>query len=362
MARKKKKPASGNRKASRKRKKKETGKAAAAELATPAAPNTPEADAPGPAPPAVEPAPDEPPLTDADSGEPAGVDLDGGEPPVADLDGREPPVADQDAGQRPFTDLDAGEPVIVDLDEGGEADDLVAALIAETVATAPPPDEPDEPEPPLIDLDADVEAERAVEEAAADVSDAVAESAAAQPAPGRAERTAEEAIRLLADLGSVSSPAIRDRLLAEALAHAEHKDASYRVPFADAPTAGRWKALAAFVVLLLAALVALAPPGWARPDTPPQLATSERAHGLRLALLLQAEQIEAFRVREQRLPETLADVGEALPGLRYVLSGTRAYQLIAYLPDGTAVVYDSARPMPGFEAVEPAWRPEEGSP
>jgi hypothetical protein len=222
-----------------------------------------------------------------------------------------PPVGDPGVDEPPVVDVDDDQPAVVDLDADADADEEVAALIAEAVTTAP---------------------------------------------------SAEEHARRLADLGPISSPEIRSRLLAEALAHAEHKDARYRVPFPETPTAGRWKAVVALLILLVAGVVSLAPPGWAAPDPPAPLTAAERLRSLRVALLLQAEQVEAFRVREQRLPVTLEEVAAAFPGVRYVRSGTRSYQLIAYLPDGSAVVYDSTSPASAFAALEPAWRLQEGAP
>ena len=193
---------------------------------------------------------------------------------------------------------------------------------------------------PVIDLDADTEEDDAVEQL---IAEALAtEASAARP---------------LIDLGPGSSPEVRDRLLAEALAHAEHKDARYRVPFSGATAIGRWKALAGILILLLAGVVALTPPGWARPERPARLAPAERERNLRAALLLQAQQIEAFRVRAQRLPASLDEVAGTLPDVRYVRSGSRAYQLIAYEADGSAIVYDSTDPAPAFAELATPWAP-----
>lgn len=149
--------------------------------------------------------------------------------------------------------------------------------------------------------------------------------------------------------------------MAEALAHAEHKEARYRVPFADPGGAGRWKGLAASVVFVLAGAVAVAPPAWVRPEPPAELDAGARARGIRMALLLQAQQVEAFRVRAQRLPSTLEELPSALPGVRYARSGNRAYQLVAYDLDGEAIVYDSANPSPPFRILMAAWAPEGGA-
>ena len=46
-----------------------------------------------------------------------------------------------------------------------------------------------------------------------------------------------------------------------------------------------------------------------------------------------------------------------IPGIRFVRSNNRVYQLVAARPNGRALVYDSARPDPEFEDVENGWDP-----
>ena len=75
------------------------------------------------------------------------------------------------------------------------------------------------------------------------------------------------------------------------------------------------------------------------------------------ALQLQARQIEVFRARHGRLPRTLDEVPVRIPGIRFVRSNGRVYQLVAARPNGRALVYDSARPDPEFEDVENGWDP-----
>jgi len=254
-----------------------------------------------------------------------------------------------------IVDLDADDDIVVldldaDIDDGGATDE-VELLIAETLAIAPEEDGDADPDEPAIDLDAELEeapAERPVTET---------EAAATEAEPAPADSARQEI-----DLGPVSSPEVRDRLLAAALAHAEHKDARYRVPFAGPTSTARGKLLAASVVLLAAGVAAVAPPGWARPDPPAQLGAADRAHSLRVALVLQAQQVEAFRVRAQRLPAALDEVGAVLPGVRYVRSGNRAYQLIVYEADGNAIVYDSASPIDAPGALGAGWAAPEVAP
>jgi hypothetical protein len=262
-------------------------------------------------------------------------------------------------------DLDA------DLDDDGDTADAAARLIAETLATSGDSHDVAEEEEPAIDLDED--APRTLPASApATAPSAPPTEAPPHPLPALAAPTAEREAEPAAadaepdedaiDLGPVSSPEVRDRLLAAALAHSEHKDARYRVPSPDRTSTIRWKVLLIAVLLLLAGALALAPPAWVRPEPPAALNTADRLRYLRIALLLQAEQVEAFRVRSQRLPATLDELPSRLPGVRYVRSGNRAYQLIVYETDGNAVVYDSASPAPPFWALADGWVLRAGRP
>ena len=159
---------------------------------------------------------------------------------------------------------------------------------------------------------------------------------------------------LVFDLGEATTDDERDRLLAAALAHVEMQEARFRVPTA----VGRkrsWKGTAATGLVMLALLVAVAPPAILVPDPPAQLTESDLTYGVIVALILQAQQVDAFRAREQRLPGSLEDVGTVLPDIRYVKSSNRLYQLVAYTSDGIAVVYDSASPAAIFERVAQTW-------
>lgn len=157
-------------------------------------------------------------------------------------------------------------------------------------------------------------------------------------------------------LGEVSTPEDRERLLQATLAHAAMQEAVYRVPL-DTGQAHRWKGAIASTIFFIAFVVGLSPPGILVPDAPAQLTVADHLYGIRVTLLLQAQQIEAFRTREHRLPDSLADVAATFPGVRFVKSGNRLYQLIAYTPDGVAVVYDSSTPAPEFEAILQVFAP-----
>lgn len=160
---------------------------------------------------------------------------------------------------------------------------------------------------------------------------------------------------LVLELGEATSAEERDRLLAAALAHVEMQDAIYRVPL-ESGTTRRWKGLLAAVIFVMALFLASFPPAFLVPEAPSPVTTGERLRGIRMALLLQAEQVDAFQVREDRLPASLTEVETALPGIRLVRSSNRLYQLVAYTPDGEAVVYDSASPDPAFAEVAASWK------
>jgi hypothetical protein len=144
-----------------------------------------------------------------------------------------------------------------------------------------------------------------------------------------------------------SSPQERDRLIAEALADAEARDLGYRPPSSLPPR--RWKGATASIGLLLAVVLLLAPPAWLRGEPAPGVPVEARELGAYVVLHLQAQDIEAYRRRHQRLPARLDDVGAALPGLRFVRSNERVYQLVAHGSRRRVVVYDSTRPAPEIQ-------------
>jgi len=145
-----------------------------------------------------------------------------------------------------------------------------------------------------------------------------------------------------------SSPEERDRLIAEALTHAEARDLGYRPP-SVAPTTVRWKGAVGAAGLLLGVALLVAPPAWLRGDPAPSVPREARELGARAMLYLQAQEIEAYRQRNQGLPDRLGDLESELPGLRFVRSNDRVYQLVAYGPDGRAMVYDSTHPAPEIQ-------------
>ena len=153
----------------------------------------------------------------------------------------------------------------------------------------------------------------------------------------------------------ISLPEERERLLAEAMAHAETQEAHYKVLPADEPIHGRWKKPLAFLVLVLAGVSAAFPPAWIGGAPLPSIQEDDLERGLVAAVYLQALQVEAFRLHNGRLPDDLAEVPAHLPGLRFVKSNNRVYQILGRRPDGEVLIYDSAQPAPDFAAAASAW-------
>ncbi|GMV05743.1 MAG: hypothetical protein AMXMBFR53_20200 [Gemmatimonadota bacterium] len=160
---------------------------------------------------------------------------------------------------------------------------------------------------------------------------------------------------------SISRVEDRERLLAEAMAHAEALEEQYKVvPIEPVDLSGRWKSPVATVLFVLAAALGLFPPAWLT-GTPAQGPTEgELDRGLRAAIWLQAQQVEAFRLHNGRLPASLAEVPGSAADLTLIRSDSRAYQIRGRSEDGSVVVLDSSRPSPVFEAAAP-W-PREPTP
>jgi len=154
---------------------------------------------------------------------------------------------------------------------------------------------------------------------------------------------------------SMSRVEDRERILAEALAHAEAQEAQYKVLPVAVPAGRHWKLAVASLLLALAAWFALVPPAWVAGAAAPLPTAGDLERGLRAAIYLQVQQVEAFKLREGRLPSHLSELPVQLPGLTLVRSNNRVYQIQGRHPDGVLVVYDSGRPSPAFEAAAAGW-------
>lgn len=277
-----------------------------------------------------------------------------------------PETSAEDAGLSADEETEADQPAVIEVDNELEDPDVRADLIAaaagladggggeEVEATDGAPTEDAEPSSEEEEDDDDSGDGEAVE------TPLIGRDALIALTQFRDEGVATVPEELVLDLGEATSPDERDRLLAAALAHVEMQEAIYRVP-TESATPRHWKGLIAAGIFTLAIFLAVLPPDVLVPTGPQPLSDADRLRGIRTALLVQAEQIEAFRVREDRLPASLGEVDTALPDIRFVRSSDRLYQLVAYTSGGDAIIYDSAAPDPAFEDIGSPLLPEDAS-
>lgn len=155
----------------------------------------------------------------------------------------------------------------------------------------------------------------------------------------------------------VSSAQDREQIIAEVVAHAALQEAQYRQPMADPRKPGGWKIALAVALLVVAGGAAAFPPAWLAGSTP-RLTDDDRVRGLMATMHIQAQQLDAFRARTGRLPNSLDELEHTAPEVHYVRSSHRVYQLVVTAPDGRNLVYDSGRPAEDFAAVASGWLPE----
>ena len=158
----------------------------------------------------------------------------------------------------------------------------------------------------------------------------------------------------------VSKVEERERLLAQAMAHAEARDELFRVLPADSVRRDRWKAPTALLLFMVAGVLLVSPPGWVAGPPIPTVDQGELERGLEAAIRLQVVAVETFRIRNGRLPDDLAELPTRLPGLRFVRSNSRVYQIFGRRPGGEMLVYDSAHPAAGFATAGAGWADGDG--
>jgi len=161
---------------------------------------------------------------------------------------------------------------------------------------------------------------------------------------------------VLEDEEELSDPAVRERLLAETVAHALAQDAQYSGPVGD-PTGTRtgWKILGALSLLAVAGLLLLAPPRLLTGPPPPELTEADRRRGMEATLLLHALEVEAFRLDSARLPGSLKEVGASASDVRYLRTGNRSYQLTLQAPGIGVVIHDGADPPSTARSLAERW-------
>ena len=233
-----------------------------------------------------------------------------------------------------------------------------------TADPIPPADVDDDGDDVLVislDDDDDTPIEETILAILAPARTEVAQDANAEVQGDVPARTSEVVVGRPTIDAELSSPAARARLVAQALAHSENRDARYRLPM-EAVTATGWRGALSLGIVLLALSVAVAPPSFVVPEPLTLPDDVERVRGARIAIHLQARQIEAFRARNERLPFSLDEIGQPVPGVRFVRSDGRIYQLVAYGPGGQPIILDSAAPAPFFDSIAAAISALDGTP
>ncbi len=160
--------------------------------------------------------------------------------------------------------------------------------------------------------------------------------------------TSEDPVRPFHAKGPTSTEA-RGQEAADAVAavmkHAAERDAAAREK-SRPKTPSRWALPVGINLAVLALYLLVFTPQWVTVDPIPAPDPVTRAQDLRLAMYIQAKQIEAYRIENGRLPATLADAGVVVPGVDYVPQGT-TYLLIATAGE-TVLRYESSQSADDF--------------
>ncbi len=133
--------------------------------------------------------------------------------------------------------------------------------------------------------------------------------------------------------------------VAAVLKHAAAKDAAAR----DKPRPKKqpkWMLPLGINLAVFAVYLLIAPPAWVNvhPIEGPPPAQQEKS--LRLAMYLQAQRIEAYRLQHGALPDSLPEAGSVTPGVSYNRIGG-SYQLVG--TNGKATLeYDSSQSLQDF--------------
>lgn len=106
----------------------------------------------------------------------------------------------------------------------------------------------------------------------------------------------------------------------------------------------RFLGLLALVVLLV--YLAFLPPAWFQPAPLPVPTAEHNEAGNRMAIFLEVQRIEQFRAKTGRLPTTLDEAGEPLPGLQYQVRSDGGYTVSA--PGQPGLQYRSGEDMGAF--------------
>ncbi len=149
---------------------------------------------------------------------------------------------------------------------------------------------------------------------------------------------------------ALSSEMERAAAIASVLRHqAERKEAREAVQLP-----GRRPLLPQLTALALSTVVAVyvwfGSPSWLEPRLPPPPPLEVEETSVQAAVYIQAQQIEAYRVRNGRLPAFLEEAGPAVAGVRYTRLDARTYRIQGH-DQRVAFSYTSGEPMDSLAAA-----------
>ncbi|HUG39188.1 MAG TPA: hypothetical protein VMM12_01820 [Longimicrobiales bacterium] len=107
---------------------------------------------------------------------------------------------------------------------------------------------------------------------------------------------------------------------------------------------GTLKWILVAVLVVITAWVWVVPPGWLVPPAPEPPPVAEEEASLRLAMYLQAQRIRVYAMEHGRPPESLAEAGEPLPGMQYLVIGPGVFELTG-ATERVRLTYRSDQPL-----------------
>lgn len=111
----------------------------------------------------------------------------------------------------------------------------------------------------------------------------------------------------------------------------------------------KWMLPLGIQLSVIAVYLLALPPKWIVVNPIPERNPVEAVEQLRVAMYLQAQRVNDYKIEHGQLPETLSDAGSAIEGVEYHRQGVNSYQLVATVGE-EALVYDSNAPSEEFGA------------
>lgn len=139
----------------------------------------------------------------------------------------------------------------------------------------------------------------------------------------------------------------RADVLREVGEHVARKEAQERLRQTRSPVLRRLTQILNLAILAFAAYVWIGNPSWVRVEPPAAPSPQAREAALRLSIYIQAQQIEAYRSENGRIPSSLEEVGPPLAGMHFQQTGRGAYRITG-VSDTLTLVYSSSESLAEF--------------